>query len=101
MILVVSLLHRRSHVVVMDGCCWTSVRIVVVRGCYFLPRNAYTLGLLIQQLFSGRGHHPCVASGYLSRQAIFLNFMGWMIGSSCYWALVQSIIIVLAEDTLS
>jgi hypothetical protein len=88
MILVVSLLHRRSHVVMMDDCRWTPVRIVVVGGGYFLPCNAYRLGLLIQQLFSGRGRHPCAASplDIFSRQAIFSNFMGWMIGPSCYWA---------------
>jgi hypothetical protein len=43
-----------------------------------------------------------VAFGYLSRHVIFLNLMGWRIGSSCYWvyaihfwALVQSIIILV------
>jgi hypothetical protein len=39
MIFVVSSLHRRSHVVVVDGYLLVSVVIVVVGGGYRLPRT--------------------------------------------------------------
>jgi hypothetical protein len=58
MIMVVSFFQRRSHVVMMDGCLWTPVRIVVVGGGYLLPRNAYMLGLWSNSYFQGEGAIP-------------------------------------------
>jgi hypothetical protein len=45
MIVVVFLFHRRSHVLMMDGCPLTPVGIVVVGAGYLLPHCEYMLSL--------------------------------------------------------
>jgi hypothetical protein len=64
-----------------------AVLIMEVRGGYLLPRGGYALsGGSAVILRASTSPSCCPAFECLSRQVIFSNHMGWMIGSSCYWA---------------
>ncbi|KAK2356109.1 hypothetical protein QL285_093464 [Trifolium repens] len=57
----------------------------MVRGGYFFPRMPSSF--CSTGAVRARVSPVCrVALTLLSRQVILLNFMGWIIGSSCYWA---------------
>jgi hypothetical protein len=83
---------------VVGGFLPIAMLIMEVRGGYLLPREWYMLNTWSTVYSWARAppsHYP--AFWYLSRQAIFLNLMGWKIGPSChlayannFWALVQS-----------
>jgi hypothetical protein len=57
-------------------------------GGYPLPRCKIVQSFLYNGYFSWRGRHPCIVahSCVFPAKSPFLNYMGWRIGLSCYWA---------------
>jgi hypothetical protein len=64
------------------------VSIMVVWGGYPLPRRETVQSFLYDGYFSWRGRRPCIMtpSCAFPAKSPFLNYMGWRIEPSCYWA---------------